>query len=52
MINNFSYLEGLKVIMGNVPVNIAALIVLIAYGRPPEYDGDEDRNNKATAIFT
>ena len=51
MINNYSYLDGLKVIMGNIPINIAALIVLVAYGRPPDYDGDEDRKDKATAIF-
>ena len=40
MINNYSYLDGLKVIMGNIPINIAALIVLISYGRPPDYDDD------------
>ena len=51
MINNYSYLDGLKVIMGNIPINIAALIVLIAYGRPPDYDGDDDRKDKANAIF-
>ena len=51
MINNYSYLDGLKVIMGNIPINIAALIVLIAYGRPPDYDGDVVRKEKANAIF-
>ena len=51
MINNYSYLDGLKVIMGNIPINIAALVVLIAYGRPPEYDGDEERKTKADSIF-
>ena len=51
MINNYSYLDGLKVIMGNIPINIAALIVLIAYGRPPDCYVDEDRKEKANHIF-
>ena len=51
MINNYSYLDGLKVIMGNIPINIAALIVLIAYGRPPDCYIDEDRKEKANHIF-
>ena len=51
MINNYSYLDGLKVIMGNIPINIAALIVLISYGRPPDYDDDEEREKKATSIY-
>ena len=51
MINNYSYLDGLKVIMGNVPTNLVALIILLIYALPPDYDGDEERESKAKAIF-
>ena len=37
MINNYSVVDGLRVILGNFVIHVAALIALVALARPPDY---------------
>ena len=47
---NYSLVDGLKVILGNWVLHVAALITIIAYGRPPGYD-DPEKDRKSVEIF-
>ena len=44
MINQYSVVDGLRVILGNQVIHVAALITLIAMARPPDYDSEEERD--------
>ena len=48
---NYSLVDGLKVILGNWVLHFAALITMLAYGRPPGYDDDPEREKKSVEIF-
>ena len=47
---NYSVVDGLKVILGGWVLHVAALITIIAYGRPPGYD-DPEKERKSELIF-
>ena len=44
MINNYSVVDGIRVILGNVIMQVAGLIVLCAMARPVDY-GDYDADD-------
>lgn len=50
MINNYSVVDGIRVILGNVIMQFAGLIVLIALARPPDY-ADEDTQYDSKLLF-
>ena len=49
-INNYSVVDGLKVVISSFAVNIAQFILVLIFARPTEWE-DERRNELATTIF-
>ena len=50
MINNYSVVDGMRVILGTFIMQLGGLITLVAMVRPPEYD-DQDRQERVRHFF-
>ena len=40
---NYSVVDGLKVILGGWALHVAAFITILAYGRPPDYANNPEK---------
>ena len=50
MINNYSVVDGLRVVMGNFLTQVSLLIILLAYARPTDFT-DDSVTDKADKLF-
>ena len=50
MINNYSVVDGLRVVMGNFLTQVSLLIILLAYARPTDFT-DDSTTDKADKLF-
>ena len=50
MINNYSVVDGLRVVMGNFLTQLSLLIILLVYARPTDFT-DESLTDKADTLF-
>ena len=51
MLNLKSVIDGFKVVIGNWMVHIAALLTMIIFVRPEEYNDDHGRSDRAMGIY-
>lgn len=51
MINYYSVVNGLKVMLGNFVIQLALAIAMFCYGSPPVYEDNQVKTDAARKIY-